>query len=48
MSERLNELGEHISAQLDSAIREWSVDTGELTITMAAPNIAKLMEIPAR
>jgi NADH-quinone oxidoreductase subunit C len=44
MSERLNELGEHISAQLDSAIREWSVDTGELTITIHSDRVVEVIK----
>jgi NADH-quinone oxidoreductase subunit C len=34
MSERLQELGEHIAGAMDEAIKDWSIDNGELNISI--------------
>lgn len=44
MSERLKELGLHIEAQMDSAIREWSVDFGELNITIHSDRVVEVIK----
>lgn len=45
MSERLNELGAHIAAQLDSAIREWSVEHGELTLNIYRDRVEEVIRL---
>ncbi len=44
MSEELKELGEHIAANIDSDIRGWSVDHGELNITARADRIVQVLQ----
>jgi len=44
MSERLKELGDHISAKIDSAIKSWSVDAGELTITIYRDRVIEVIK----
>lgn len=45
MSERLTELGAHLEARLDSAVRNWSVDQGELTITVYRDQIGDVIRM---
>ena len=44
MSEELEELGEHIAASIDSDIRGWKVEHGELTVNARADRIAQVMK----
>lgn len=44
MNERLNELGEHISHHMDSAIKQWSVDHGELNISIYADRVGEVIK----
>ena len=43
MSEELKELGEHIAASIDSDIRGWRLDHGELTVDARADRIVQVL-----
>ncbi|MFQ5563749.1 MAG: NADH-quinone oxidoreductase subunit C [Parvularculaceae bacterium] len=44
MSEELKELGEHIAAAIDSEIRGWRVEYGELTVDVRADRIVHVLQ----
>ncbi len=43
MSDELNELGDHIAASIDSDIRGWRVEHGELTVDARADRIVQVL-----
>ena len=44
MSEELQELGEHIAAQIDQDLKSWKVEYGELTLDVTASRIAPVLK----
>ncbi len=44
MTEELKELGVHIAASIDSDVRDWHVDHGELTVRVRADRIVQVMQ----
>ncbi len=44
MNEELKELGAHIAASIDSDVRDWHVDHGELTVRVRADRIVSVMQ----